>query len=174
MKSIQTAFNYKVTSHVKLFFDHEARGTDLMGDPPDFEIKSFAELDVADHIALHELLRKDHNYKAYQTWDIHEGIVNGVLLKSGIENKTGITYFGTIRNAEDMQVMEPSELGKPKGERKTRPYIEVFPETKGRSFVKTADHHQDKLDHTSRVFDRETGICLWPKHPSATPGYKIA
>jgi hypothetical protein len=131
--------------------------TDLMGDPADYETIALADKDIKDRAALHEYVRGNKAYYAYEAWDIHETVINGVRLKSGEANSSKkVIFSGEIVAAEDMRVYTDFVT------KTTVPYTDLNPSAAGMFFLR-GDAHIHPLDPNVEVYDRDTGVKKWPR-----------
>ncbi|PZQ46219.1 MAG: hypothetical protein DI551_05575 [Micavibrio aeruginosavorus] len=162
---ITDTFNYQIVTYARLFFDHEELGSDLMGDPADYEEKTFSELGVADIDALHEYVRADKTLNAYEVFQVYQTTINGHGLVSAKIPVGGKAYFCPFKMADDMKIIPPSEFVKPLEEQASIPYVEKHPELKGRALVLPGMSYQ-LLEENDRVYDRATGACVWKTDPT--------
>ncbi len=154
------AFNYHVVTYARVYFDHNELASDLMGDPADFEEKTFAELGVADIAALHDYVRADKTLNAYEVFKVYHAQIDGHGLTSEKIPLGGVVYFSGVRRADEMEIIEPSEMHKPREEQKLTPLVTKNPELAGRVFALPGLAYT-LLEDGDSVFDRASGECLW-------------
>jgi hypothetical protein len=133
-------------------------------------LKEFVDVDIVDLgvrdiAALHDMIRKDDTYCAYNTFQIsilHDG--NGLEHRSAPINESRMIKFGEIKPAHEVKV--PVYTGWMIGQ---LPYSDQHPESRGKSVV-ICGGNICPVTAGDIVYDRESGQKIWPVPAPRVPG----